>query len=117
LAGKGRLFDTKNGWFSPITNDVPNEYDPYKNEGALFSFSDIFTGFPEYHEEDIPAEAEWYEYIYYYKYLINVGAIAAPWTAFVLFCIGYNLYFNIKWNHLWAGGSLWLIWETLFLMA
>lgn len=110
---KERLRDTKTGWFSPFIDET---YDPYTNPEAAFSFTDIFAGFPVYSEDDIPSDAEWYEYLYYYKYLINIIGIALPWTLFVLCLFGYNLYFNIKLNRLWAGGSIWLICETLFLM-
>jgi hypothetical protein len=56
---KDRLTDTKNGWFSPFTMGSPDEYDPYKNEDALFSFEDLWSGFPVYSEDDIPSDADW----------------------------------------------------------
>jgi hypothetical protein len=62
-------------------------------------------------------DADAWQIMYYYKYLINIGCIAAPWTLIVLALVAYNLYFNIKINRYWAGGSPWLIFETVFLIA
>ena len=114
---KKEIEATKKGWFHPFTNDVPDEYDPYKNPNSTFSITDIFTGFPLFDNADLPEEASFWEYLVYYKYLINVFAISFPWFLFAAFCVVWNLYFNIKWNRFWAGGNIYLIMSTLFLMS
>jgi len=82
----------------------------------MFSFEDLFSGFPKYDPDEIPEDADFLHVLYYYKYLINIIGIAIPWTIIVVALIVYNIYFNINWNRFWAGGSPWLIFETVFLI-
>ena len=83
----------------------------------MFSFEDLFSGFPQYNEDEIPKDADVLQIMYYYKYIINIACIAGPWTLIVLGLVGYNIYFNMHWTRFWAGGNPWLILETLFLIA
>lgn len=42
--------------------------------------------------------------------------IAVPWTILGLALIGFNLFCNIGLNEGWAGGNLWLIGNTVYLI-
>ena len=49
-------------------------------------------------------------------YILNMVFIALPWTVFGLALIGWNLFLNIDFNEGWAGGNLWLISNTVYLI-
>ena len=57
----------------------------------------------------------WFEYFYYFRYLIDIIIIGVPWSIWCIAAIGFNWYINIDWNNWWAEGNLWLIYNTLFL--
>jgi len=31
-------------------------------------------------------------------------------------CVGWNLYFNANWNEMWAGGNVWLMANTIYIL-
>ena len=49
-------------------------------------------------------------------YILNMVFIAVPWTIFGVILISWNLYLNIAFNEGWAGGNLWLIFNTVYLI-
>jgi hypothetical protein len=49
-------------------------------------------------------------------YILNMVFIALPWTVFGLALIGWNLFLNVDFNEGWAGGNLWLISNTVYLI-
>lgn len=89
-------------------------YDPYNYDND-FEYDDIYEGLPHYDRDDLDG-ADVVDIIDYYRYLVNVFLVAIPWTAIAISCIGWNLYFNYKWNEVWAGGNLWLLSNTFFIL-
>jgi len=55
-----------------------------------------------------------FQYIGHFRWFINFFAFGIPWFFFAALTNDWNLLFNIKWNHFWAGGNLFLFWNTLF---
>jgi len=49
-------------------------------------------------------------------YILNIIFIAVPWTILGLLLIAWNLFLNIDFNKGWAGGNLWLIFNTCYLI-
>jgi len=49
-------------------------------------------------------------------YILNVVLIAVPWTILGAVLIGWNLFLNIDFNEGWAGGNLWLIGNSVYLI-
>ena len=96
----------------------PN-YNPYYEGDHQFGWNDFTDGFPNYKEDDLKdADSKhWFEYIYYFRYIFDLVFIAIPWFIFSLATVGWNWYINIDWNRFWAEGNLWLIFNTIFLMA
>lgn len=47
---------------------------------------------------------------------MNIVFIAVPWTVFGAANIAYNLWLNIYFNQGWAGGNVWLIANTAYLI-
>ena len=52
----------------------------------------------------------------FFRWFINLFLIAIPWTIIDVACVIWNIYFNIEWNRYWAGGNMYLFYNTLFLM-
>lgn len=55
-----------------------------------------------------------FQYLGHFRWFINFFAFGIPWFFFAALTNDWNLLFNIKWNHFWAGGNLFLFWNTLF---
>jgi len=51
-----------------------------------------------------------------FRWFINLFFLAIPWSFISQILLGYNLFFNIKWNFLWAGGNVWLLFNTIYLI-
>lgn len=51
------------------------------------------------------------------KYILNIVLIAVPWTLFGLLNIAWNLWLNIYFNQGWAGGNVWLILNSAYLVS
>lgn len=56
------------------------------------------------------------DWLYYFRYIINIWFIAVPWTVLGLLCVIWNLYFNIDFNHFWANGNMWLVITTVYIL-
>ena len=52
----------------------------------------------------------------FFRWFINLFLIAVPYTVIDLVAVGWNLYFNVEYNHVWAGGNLYLFYNSLFLL-
>lgn len=49
-----------------------------------------------------------------FRWLLNLGLIATPWTFAAQIFFAWNVMFNAKWNFLWAGGNVYLLANTVF---
>ena len=78
--------------------------------------TDIFDGLPVYNSKDVDKIHNPFEYIYYFRYIINVWLIGVPWIIFSLGTIGWNWYVNIDWNGWWSKGNPWLIANSVALI-
>lgn len=95
-------------------NNDDQYYDPYHNSNE-FQEEDLYEGLPHYDRDDIQ-DGTVVDTLDYYRYLLNVFFVAIPFTALDLLCVGWNLYFNAKWNEAWAGGNAWLVWNTVYIL-
>ena len=43
------------------------------------------------------------------RWLINALIFGLPWFALFILGMLYNIYFNIVFNRIWAGGNWWLV--------
>ena len=54
------------------------------------------------------------DYIKHYRWLLNFWVFGVPWFFFSAATNDWNLYFNIEFNYFWAGGNVFLLWNTIF---
>ena len=102
-------------WYEPDYNwDNYYYYDGNNND---FSWDEVEEGLPEYDSKDLEGDDSVWDWISYYKYLIDIFVIAIPYSIIGLLCVIYNFYFNINWNRKWASGNFWLIGNTVFLLV
>ena len=66
--------------------------------------------------QDIWDDPNIIDWVNYFKYLINLIFIVIPYAFIVFLCIGWNLWFNIAWNYVWAKGNVFLIVNTVYLI-
>jgi hypothetical protein len=69
--------------------------------------------FPDYAEEWNHVDGIWM-FLKVFRWILNFLFIACPWTFATQLMMIYNLYFNIVWNFMWAGGNAFLIANTIF---
>jgi len=50
-------------------------------------------------------------------YIINIVLIAIPWTVMGIVIIAWNVWLNIDFNQGWAGGNIWLIANTAYMVV
>lgn len=50
------------------------------------------------------------------RWILNLVFFAAPWIVIGFAGVVFNMYFNIAFNKLWAGGNYYLMVNTLFLL-
>lgn len=58
----------------------------------------------------------WYMVFTTVKYILNIIFICVPWTLFGAALIGFNIFLNIDFNQGWAGGNIWLIANTAYMI-
>jgi hypothetical protein len=76
-------------------------------------------GLPNYDvERDLGGkeDVEWYDYLEYFRYIINLVVFAVPWLIVSLGFVVANLYMNIDWNEWWGEGNAWLLANTIYLV-
>jgi len=95
-------------------NNDDDFYDPYNNDNE-FKEEDLYEGLPEYDRDDLE-DATVVDTLDYYRYLLNVIFVAIPFTIVDILCIGWNLWFNAKWNEAWADGNMWLMVNTVYIL-
>lgn len=83
-----------------------------------WSYEDLFNGLPEYNpNRDLPDDVGAIGYLEYFRYIINVWLVAIPWMPMIALLAGYNVWFNVQFNDFWAEGNIWLVSNTVYLMA
>ena len=103
--------------YTPYNTWEEDAYDP--DHGVWdFSWTDLFEGFPEYNTADDLSStgAQWYDYIYYWRYVIDIVFFGIPQVIVCILAVAWNLAFNINLNDNWADGNFWLIWNTAYLI-
>ena len=50
-----------------------------------------------------------------FRFVFNFLFAGLPFCTFGIAAIVFNLYVNIAWNKFWAGGNLWLLFNTVYL--
>ena len=105
-------------YYDPDYYYYDNYYDPYYYPQNEFSWENLDEGLPKYNpEEDLAGDDYWLDWIYYFRYIINIWFIAVPWTVLGLLCVVWNIYFNIDFNHWWANGNIWRIVSTIYILG
>ena len=120
---KGWYYDYYSGYYyyyeEPLDPtyryDEDNWYDPY-NGYDDFSWDDWDEGLPQYDPADLPEDATFEDELYYYRYDVNIGAIAVPWTILGGLCVAANIYANYEWNKMWAEGNFFLVTGSVFIV-
>jgi hypothetical protein len=79
-------------------------------------FKDNFEISIDNYDQDDLDGADYIDYIDYYRYMINLVFVALPWAVVSIACVGWNLYFNANWNEMWAGGNVWLMANTFYIL-
>lgn len=49
-----------------------------------------------------------------FRWILNLFIFGVPWTFISQIFFAWNVLFNAKWNFLWAGGNVYLIWNTVY---
>lgn len=49
-----------------------------------------------------------------FRWIINLIFVGMPWAFISQLFFAWNVLFNAKWNFLWAGGNVYLIFNTVF---
>ena len=52
-------------------------------------------------------------FLWVFRWLINGLLIGIAWFMLSILGLVYNVYCNIAWNRVWAGGNLWLMLNTM----
>ena len=61
-------------------------------------------------------DLQWYDYLDYFRYILNIIFFGIPWFVISLSCVIINLYMNIAWNEWWGDGNAWLLGNTIYLV-
>ena len=55
-----------------------------------------------------------WQYLHHFRWFINFFLLGIPWFFFAALSNDYNLLWNLKWNHFWAGGNVFLFVNTIY---
>jgi len=109
--------DQNGYWYYDPGYYAPDNYYDSNSGWDDFTWNDAAEGLPEYNpDKDLAGDENWEDWVYYFRYIINVWIIAVPYTIVGLAAVVYNLYFNIDWNKMWSGGNAWLITNSVYLI-
>jgi len=61
-----------------------------------------------------PKENHWYDYLHYWRYLINAILIGAPVSIVSLLGLAANWWTSITWNKMWANVNVFMILKTVY---
>jgi hypothetical protein len=78
-------------------------------------YEKIEDEFPDYEYEWNHMHSFW-RFLGVFRWIINLIFIALPWMFVAQLFMMYNLWFNIKWNFLWAGGNVFLLVNTIYMI-
>ena len=53
-------------------------------------------------------------FIKLFKWIINLLVVAIPFSFLVQILFFYNIFFNFRWNQMWAGGNVYLLANTAY---
>mmetsp|Transcript_8323 Transcript_8323/g.13918 ORF Transcript_8323/g.13918 Transcript_8323/m.13918 type:complete len:288 (-) Transcript_8323:43-906(-) len=81
-------------------------------EGA----SEFFEDLPSYDTNDLKKAKTLWDYIVYFKYIVNLVLVAIPYLCLSFAGVVFNFYANIALNKGYAGGNLLLIFNSAFLI-
>ena len=99
-----------------IEEDLPKDGIIGKSINGTSQFIDkekkFITKYGRTYEEQM--RRIWYRMVAI-KWILNAVSFGAPFTAYCLAALGYNIYANIFWNKWWANGNLFLMWNTWYL--
>ena len=51
------------------------------------------------------------------RWLANAWGIGVPYSLYIVLSVAFNVMVNIDWNHYWAGGNLFLLANTAYLLS
>ena len=103
------------GNFNKNSNDG-NKKNEERMEKQVTEFENtIEEEFPDYEEEWSEVDSIWM-FAKVFRWFLNLFFLAIPWSFISQILLGYNLFFNIKWNFLWAGGNVWLLFNTIYVV-
>lgn len=71
--------------------------------------------FPDYGYEWNHLHSFW-TFLKVFRWILNLIFLALPWMLVAQIFMLYNLWFNIKWNFLWAGGNVFLLINTIYMI-
>lgn len=69
--------------------------------------------FPDYQQEWKHTNSLW-TFVKVFKWILNFVFLAIPWIIISQIFMVYNLWFNIEWNFLWAGGNVFLLLNSIY---
>ena len=96
-----------------IGNDKKNDYHAGPNHEVDF-IPQLAVNDADF---DSIEEEPWYMIFTNVSYILNCIFIAGPWSVLGTALISWNLWLNIDFNRVWAGGNLWLIGNTTYLIV
>lgn len=91
----------------------PNESEKHFEDSSHRIEAQFSEEFPDYEEEWSHVDTIWM-FIKVFRWLLNLAFVAIPWGFLSQVFLIYNLWFNIKWNFLWAGGNVFLLANTIY---
>jgi hypothetical protein len=94
-----------------------DDVDYYENE--FYEYEDEFKDDMEYiyEKEETEPFSDFdtiLDYVKHYRWLGNFWIFGVPWFIIAAASNDWNLFFNIEYNYWWAGGNLFLVWNTIF---
>ena len=105
--------------------------DHYENESVFEKIEDDGQELLEELEDDVPVKEydnfvanlvlgthifDFKKAFETFRWVFNFVFIFIPYFVISIACFSWNVVLNISFNKLWAGGNLWLVGNTLFLL-
>lgn len=100
--------------FNPSTGKIDIDYEEMEHN-LEHAEDEILEEFPDYAEEWDHVDGIWM-FLKLFRWIINLFLIAIPWTFLSQLMLIYNLWFNIVWNFMWAGGNAFLLINSIYLI-
>ena len=58
-----------------------------------------------------------WEWLLFFRWVINALFVGVPFTIYSTFSVLWNIFLNFKFNRMWAGGNVYLIFNTVFMIV